>query len=30
MVLASDEDVPELALIGRVRKGGYKMGFVKG
>lgn len=30
MVSASDEDVPELDLIGRVRKGGNKIGFVKG
>lgn len=30
MVSTSDEYVPELALIGRVRKGGNKIGFVKG
>jgi len=30
MVSASDEDVPELDLIGWVRKGGNKIGFVKG
>lgn len=30
MVSTSDEDVPKLDLIGRVSKGGNKIGFVKG